>query len=43
LWCWLGIIAIRDIPAKIAETRHHPHQDAIHAAGWVDLGDGVPP
>jgi Protein of unknown function (DUF3302) len=32
-----GIIAIRDIPAKIAESRHHPHQDAIHAAGWVSL------
>jgi hypothetical protein len=30
-----GIIAIHDIPAKIAESRHHPHQDAIHAAGWV--------
>ena len=32
-----GIIAIHDIPAKIAESRHHPHQDAIHAAGWVSL------
>ena len=32
-----GIIAIHDIPAKIAEQRHHPHQDAIHAAGWVSL------
>jgi len=32
-----GIIAIHDIPAQIAETRHHPHQDAIHAAGWVSL------
>ncbi len=32
-----GIIAIHDIPAKIAEARHHPHQDAIHAAGWVSL------
>ena len=32
-----GIIAIHDIPAKIAETRHHPHADAIHAAGWVSL------
>jgi hypothetical protein len=26
-----GIIAIHDIPAKIAEARHHPHSDAIHA------------
>src|SRR5512138_2371751 len=32
-----GIIAIHDIPAKIAEERHHPHQDAIFAAGWVSL------
>jgi Protein of unknown function (DUF3302) len=32
-----GIIAIHDIPARIAESRHHPHQDAIHAAGWVSL------
>src|SRR5512144_2363075 len=32
-----GIIAIHDIPARIAESRHHPHRDAIHAAGWVSL------
>ena len=32
-----GIIAIHDIPASIAEKRHHPHADAIHAAGWVSL------
>src|ERR1700755_3483314 len=32
-----GIIAIHDIPAKIAESRHHPHRDAIPAAGWVSL------
>src|SRR5262250_3027047 len=32
-----GIIAIHDIPAKIAHSRDHPHQDAIHAAGWVSL------
>ena len=32
-----GIIAIHDIPAKIAEARDHPHADAIHAAGWVSL------
>jgi len=32
-----GIIAIHDIPAKIAKARHHPHEDAIHAAGWVSL------
>jgi uncharacterized protein DUF3302 len=32
-----GIIAIHDIPYQIAEKRDHPHQDAIHAAGWVSL------
>jgi Protein of unknown function (DUF3302) len=32
-----AIIAIHDIPYKIAEGREHPHQDAIHAAGWVSL------
>lgn len=32
-----GIIAIHDIPAKIAHARNHPHADAIHAAGWVSL------
>ena len=33
----LRIIAIHDIPARIAQKRHHPHADAIHAAGWVSL------
>jgi len=32
-----GIIAIHDIPYLIAKSRHHPHEDAIHAAGWVSL------
>jgi type VI protein secretion system component VasK len=32
-----GMIAIHDIPAKIAHARHHPHADAIHAAGWISL------
>src|SRR5262245_842682 len=32
-----GIIAIHDVPHKIAEGRQHPHQDAIYAAGWVSL------
>jgi hypothetical protein len=32
-----GIIAIHDIPHLIAKGRNHPHQDAIHAAGWVSL------
>src|SRR6187200_1029555 len=32
-----GVIAIHDIPHLIAESRHHPHTDAIHAAGWVSL------
>jgi len=32
-----GIIAIHDIPYEIAKSRQHPHQDAIHIAGWVSL------
>jgi amino acid transporter len=32
-----GIIAIHDVPYEIARHRDHPHQDAIHAAGWVSL------
>ena len=31
------IIAIHDVPYEIAKKRDHPHQDAIHAAGWVSL------
>ena len=32
-----AIIAIHDIPYDIAKHRNHPHQDAIHYAGWVSL------
>lgn len=32
-----AIIAIHDIPYEIAKHRDHPHQDAIHVAGWVSL------
>lgn len=32
-----GIIAIHDIPYKIAKHRNHPHQDAIHVTGWINL------
>lgn len=32
-----GIIAIHDIPYEMAKHRNHPHQDAIHVAGWVSL------
>jgi len=32
-----GIIAIHDIPYEISVKRNHPHQDAIHVAGWVSL------
>jgi hypothetical protein len=31
------IIYIHDIPYEIAKGRNHPHQEAIHAAGWVSL------
>lgn len=32
-----GVIFIHDIPYEIAKKRKHPHQDAIHTAGWVSL------
>lgn len=32
-----GIIAIHDIPYEISIHRKHPHQDAIHVAGWISL------
>jgi len=32
-----GVIYIHDIPYEIAKKRQHPHQDAIHTAGWVSL------
>ncbi len=32
-----AIIYIHDIPYNIARKRNHPHQDAIHTAGWVSL------
>ncbi len=32
-----GIIVIHDIPYEISVHRNHPHQDAIHFAGWVSL------
>jgi Protein of unknown function (DUF3302) len=32
-----AIIAIHDVPYEIAKHRNHPHQDAIHVAGWVSL------
>lgn len=28
---------LHDIPYEIAVHRNHPHQDAIHATGWVSL------
>lgn len=32
-----GVIIIHDIPYLLARKRQHPHQDAIHVAGWVSL------
>ena len=32
-----GMIAIHDIPYHMAKARNHPHQDAIHAGGWISL------
>jgi len=31
------VIYIHDIPYEVAKKRNHPHQDAIHIAGWVSL------
>ena len=32
-----GVIIVHDIPYQIARKRNHPHQDAIHVAGWISL------
>ena len=32
-----GMIIIHDIPYHMAVKRGHPHQDAIHVAGWISL------
>lgn len=32
-----GLIVVHDIPYEIAVKRQHPHQDAIHVAGWISL------
>jgi hypothetical protein len=32
-----AVIGIHDIPYEMAKKRNHPHQDAIHTAGWVSL------
>ena len=37
LTLFYAIIAIHDIPYEMAKHRDHPHQDAIHVAGWVSL------
>ncbi|RDE19128.1 DUF3302 domain-containing protein [Motiliproteus coralliicola] len=37
VFVFYAVIAIHDIPYEIACHRNHPHQDAIHIAGWVSL------
>ena len=37
VFLFYGIIVVHDIPYDIAKHRNHPHQDAIHFAGWVSL------
>ena len=37
IFLFYGIIVLHDIPYEIARKRNHPHQDAIHVAGWVSL------
>ncbi len=37
LFIFYAVIVIHDIPYEISVHRNHPHQDAIHVAGWVSL------
>jgi len=37
VFLFYAIIVIHDIPYEISKKRNHPHQDAIHVAGWVSL------
>jgi hypothetical protein len=37
IFFFYAIIVIHEIPYEIAKHRNHPHQDAIHVAGWVSL------
>lgn len=37
IFVFYAVIVIHDIPYEIAVHRNHPHQDAIHVAGWVSL------
>jgi hypothetical protein len=37
IFLFYAIIVIHDIPYEIAVHRNHPHQDAIHVAGWISL------
>ena len=37
IFLFYAVIVIHDIPYEIAKKRKHPHQDAIHVAGWVSL------
>ena len=37
IFIFYAVIVIHDIPYEIAHKRNHPHQDAIHVAGWISL------
>jgi hypothetical protein len=37
VFVFYAVIIVHDIPYEIAKKRKHPHQDAIHVAGWVSL------
>lgn len=32
-----GMVAMCDVPHRMAKKRNHPHQDAIRIAGWFSL------
>ncbi|PYJ32135.1 MAG: hypothetical protein DME88_12105 [Verrucomicrobia bacterium] len=33
----MDFLSYFDIPYHMAKKRNHPHQDAIHAGGWISL------
>jgi hypothetical protein len=37
VFVFYAVIMVHDIPYEIAKKRRHPHQDAVHVAGWSTL------
>lgn len=34
---FFAFVYLHDLPHAIAKKRHHPHEEAIHAACWLSL------